>query len=157
MRLSLHRFGSLAIRIAICLLLLVSNAQGMVLCIGADGKAELKPAIHHHKDKSHTCSHTCGLHHPIHDNSKSQKENSTTTKIKSLSSSVQHCTDIPLTVGCIDTNSHNLSMPITAWVTPDSTYHNADCLTRIEIKFTRLFSDFSDNSLGILRTVILLT
>jgi len=156
MHLSVQKFGSHSIRIAICFLLLVSNSQGMVLCIGADGKAELKPALHHKKENSQTCSHTCGLHRPTHDNSNSSKEDST-TKLTTVSSNFQSCTDIPFAVGNVDTNSISLSMQVTAWITPDSINDITDCLSPVEIKFTHQFSDFPDTPLGMLRTVILLT
>ena len=141
---------------AICFLLLVSNSQGMVLCIGADGQAKLKPALHHHTNNSQNCSHAHGLHLPTHDYSRAQTEDTTKTRLKSVSSSMQHCRDIPLADGCIDTNSINPSMQVMAWITPESIYYNIDCLSYTEIKFTHQFSDFPNTPPGILRTVILL-
>ena len=149
------------IRILICLLLLTSNSGGMVLCVDAQGRVEVKPAIHHkhhHESKggTHCLAHT---HHHLHSRKTTgiRGNPQTDDKIKFVTEAMKNCNDISIFIAQIDSKP---IQTITVFIPTgyfETTCDLVDSFTGIETNMSYHFSGFPDPPLGMLRTVILLT
>ena len=90
-----RKISSLLLRVVICFLLIGSGPGGMVLCIGADGHAELKPTFHSKEHHSHqSCSQCCCHHHGEQDFHTGENHDSTRNKVQPDNKHDKSCVDI---------------------------------------------------------------
>ncbi|MFC1783669.1 hypothetical protein ACFL02_08805 [Planctomycetota bacterium] len=90
-----RKISLLLLRVVICFLLIGSGPGGMVLCIGADGHAELKPTFHskeHHSHQSH--SQCCCHHHQKQNIQPDENHNSTRNQMQPDNKYNMSCVDI---------------------------------------------------------------
>ena len=101
-----RKISSLLLRVVICFLLIGSGPGGMVLCIGADGQAELKPAYHHENhNQKHGYLHGCSQL-PREDEIHTEHENGQSyDQVLSEHKHYQTCEDISVFAGYVEAAS----------------------------------------------------
>ena len=108
MKRNLGKMGTQILVALMSVTLVISGPGGVVLCIGADGHAELKPAYHEKtRQKDHNRCQCCSHHHRQQELHSEQQGGISGDKVQPEHNRLQGCTDLVVFESYAEVGSDN--------------------------------------------------